>query len=86
MYGFVEAVFICIFLLMGWKAGWSKAPKDERFCTVIGKSYELLDEGGEDENCSNKPCGSYCEEEEGVDNDEQSAAGEEKNVEGDEQR
>mmetsp|Transcript_14725 Transcript_14725/g.21741 ORF Transcript_14725/g.21741 Transcript_14725/m.21741 type:complete len:333 (-) Transcript_14725:194-1192(-) len=40
-YGLVEAVFICIFCVICWKMGWSKAPKDEALCTVIGKSYEV---------------------------------------------
>lgn len=29
---------------MFWKLGWSKAPADEKCCTVIAKSYELHDE------------------------------------------
>lgn len=51
VYGFVEAIAICIFLCTFWKLGWSKAPKNEKFCTVITKSYELRDkeEDGEDD-------------------------------------
>ena len=43
IYGFFEAGSICIYLLSFWKLGWSKAPKDEKFCTVITESYELRD-------------------------------------------
>ena len=41
VYGFVEIFFIGIYLLIFWKLGWSKAPKNEKCCTVITKSYEL---------------------------------------------
>ncbi|KAL3800619.1 hypothetical protein HJC23_006081 [Cyclotella cryptica] len=41
IYGLVEAVAIGLYLLVFWKLGWSKAPSDENFCTVITKSYEL---------------------------------------------
>ena len=41
IYGLVEAVFIGLFLIIGWKIGWSKAPKNERVCKVITKSYEI---------------------------------------------
>lgn len=43
IYGFVEAIAIGIYLFIMWKFGWSKAPKDEKCCTVITKSYELYD-------------------------------------------
>lgn len=41
IYGFVEAVAIGIYLVTFWKLGWSKAPKDENFCIVVAKSYEI---------------------------------------------
>ena len=52
VYGFVEAIAIGLYLLIFWKLGWSKAPKNEKCCTVITKSYELVEndeEGGEEE-------------------------------------
>jgi hypothetical protein len=60
MYGFVEAISIGLYLLIFWKLGWSKAPKDEKICTVIIKSYEVVhyedadeDDEGEDQVGSN---------------------------------
>ena len=44
VYGFVEIFAIGIYLLIFWKLGWSKAPKNEKCCTVITKSYELHEE------------------------------------------
>jgi hypothetical protein len=42
IYGFVEALFIGIYLIIFWKLGWTKAPKDEKLCcTVITTSYEI---------------------------------------------
>lgn len=41
IYGFVEAISIGIYLLIFWKFGWSKAPKDEKICTIITKTYEV---------------------------------------------
>lgn len=35
---FIEYIFNCA---IGWKLGWSKAPKDEKCCKVIVKSYEI---------------------------------------------
>mmetsp|Transcript_7716 Transcript_7716/g.12722 ORF Transcript_7716/g.12722 Transcript_7716/m.12722 type:complete len:383 (+) Transcript_7716:204-1352(+) len=57
IYGFVEAISIGVYLLIFWKLGWSKAPKDEKICTVIVKTYEVQshnddpdnDDEGEDE-------------------------------------
>ena len=61
IYGFVEAISIGVYLLIFWKLGWSKAPKDEKICTVIVKTYEVQshnddpdnDDEGEDEVGSN---------------------------------
>jgi len=60
MYGFVEAISIGLYLLIFCKLGWSKAPKDEKICTVIIKSYEVVhyedadeDDEGEDQVGSN---------------------------------
>lgn len=41
IYGLVEAISIGVYLLIFWKLGWSKAPKDEKFCTIIAKTYEI---------------------------------------------
>jgi hypothetical protein len=41
IYGFVEAGAIGLYLIIFWKLGWSKAPKDENFCIVVAKSYEI---------------------------------------------
>jgi hypothetical protein len=49
-YGFVEALSVCIYLITFWKLGWTKAPKNERLCTVITTSYEIH----EDEECQEK--------------------------------
>lgn len=40
-YGLVEAVVLGIYCITAWKIGWTKAPPNESFCTVIGKSYEV---------------------------------------------
>jgi hypothetical protein len=40
-YGIVEAVILAIFCLVCWKIGWTKAPSDENFCTMIATSYEV---------------------------------------------
>lgn len=50
VYGFAEAVLICIHLLLFWKLGWSKAPRDEKCCTVLTKSYELHNNSREDDD------------------------------------
>jgi len=43
-YGLFEAVLLGFYLAFGWKLGWTKAPKNEKFCVVIATSYELTDE------------------------------------------
>ena len=61
IYGFVEAISIAVYLLIFWKLGWSKAPKEEKICTIIVKTYEVQDHNedpekddeGEDEVGSN---------------------------------
>jgi predicted Na+-dependent transporter len=35
-YGVVEAVIIGIYCLWAWKVGWTKAPADEKVCTILG--------------------------------------------------
>lgn len=43
-YGFVEAILIGIYCLFAWKAGWTKAPANEKLCVVITKTYEIEDD------------------------------------------
>lgn len=48
-YGLVEMVLLATFCLLSWKAGWTKAPSDEKLCVVLATSYEveLGEEGAE---------------------------------------
>lgn len=41
-YGLVEAVLLGIYCTIAWKGGWTKAPKNASFWTMIGTSYEVL--------------------------------------------
>lgn len=41
LYGGVEALAIGIYCVWAWKMGWTKAPANENFCTVVTKSYEV---------------------------------------------
>ena len=47
-YGVVEAVAIGIYCVWAWKAGWTKAPADEKLCTILANTYEL--ENHQEEN------------------------------------
>lgn len=53
-YGAFEAILLAFYCMIAWKLGWTKAPRDDPFCMVITKSYEVKDDddiGGErDEN------------------------------------
>lgn len=40
-YGIVEAVLLACFCMICWKIGWTKAPTNENFCTIIATSYEV---------------------------------------------
>ena len=40
-YGIVEAVLIGSYCIFAWKKGWTKAPKDESICKILGNSYEV---------------------------------------------
>ncbi|KAL3943348.1 MAG: hypothetical protein SGBAC_002589 [Bacillariaceae sp.] len=48
-YGIVEAIFVGAFCIGGWKAGWTKAPRDVSFWKMIATTYEVLEaeKGGE---------------------------------------
>lgn len=41
-YGLIEAFLLGIYCILAWKAGWTKAPKNISFWTMIGTSYEVL--------------------------------------------
>ncbi|KAL7545315.1 hypothetical protein ACHAWF_008674 [Thalassiosira exigua] len=43
-YGLVEGVVLGFYCIVGWKLGWTKAPRDEKFCVMLVKTYEV-DEG-----------------------------------------
>ena len=40
-YGMIEAIAVCIFCILSWKLGWTKAPPGDSLYTVITTSYEL---------------------------------------------
>lgn len=50
VYGMVEAILICLYCIWAWKAGWTKAPPDEKLCVVMIKTYEVHDETSEDDD------------------------------------
>lgn len=41
-YGLLEAFILGIYCILAWKAGWTKAPKNCSFWTMIGTNYEVL--------------------------------------------
>lgn len=41
-YGLVEAVTLGLYCVVAWKVGWTKAPTDVSFCTMILESYEVI--------------------------------------------
>lgn len=49
----MQTLFVGIFCLISWKAGWTKAPADENIFTVVLKSYEVSDEEREEVDPSN---------------------------------
>jgi predicted Na+-dependent transporter len=48
-YGIVEAVIIAFYCVWAWKAGWTKAPPNEKICVVMTRTYEVNAEEDEDE-------------------------------------
>lgn len=40
-YGLMEAIVLGIYCIIGWKCGWTKAPREETFCTMIVTTYEV---------------------------------------------
>ena len=49
-YGVVEAVFVGIYCVGAWKAGWTKAPANENVFKVLITSYEVLELEEEDDD------------------------------------
>jgi predicted Na+-dependent transporter len=47
-YGVVEAVLVGMYCMGAWKYGWTKAPADVSFWTMISTSYEVLTAEQED--------------------------------------
>jgi len=43
-YGLVEAVVLGLYCIIAWKLGWTKAPRDDNFCTMIMATYEVDDD------------------------------------------
>lgn len=41
-YGLVEAIAIFMYCIVVWKLGWTKAPRDANFFTMISTSYEVV--------------------------------------------
>jgi hypothetical protein len=41
-YGIMEAIVLGIYCVISWKAGWTKAPSNISFWTMISTSYEVL--------------------------------------------
>jgi hypothetical protein len=48
LYGVYTAAAIALFCLYSWKAGNTKAPKDENFCVVVSTTYEVSSDNEED--------------------------------------
>jgi hypothetical protein len=40
-YGLLEAIILAFYCLIAWKLGWTKAPKDEKLCIILAKTYEV---------------------------------------------
>lgn len=43
-YGGVEAVVLGLYCIVCWKLGMTKAPKDEKVCVVLSKTYEIIED------------------------------------------
>lgn len=41
-YGFVEMFVLSIYCILAWKAGYTKASPDEKFCVTLTKTYEVI--------------------------------------------
>lgn len=54
-YGLLEAFILGLYCIIAWKLGWTKAPKDEKICIILAKSYEVeeTDDKSENEGANN---------------------------------
>lgn len=43
-YGLMEAVVLGLYCLIAWKLGWTKAPRNVGFCTMLVTTYEVDDD------------------------------------------
>ncbi|KAL3805701.1 hypothetical protein HJC23_005945 [Cyclotella cryptica] len=43
-YGVMEAVVLGLYCIIAWKCGWTKAPRDDKFCVMIMTTYEVEDD------------------------------------------
>ena len=43
-YGLVEAFVLGLYCIIAWKCGWTKAPRDDKFCVMIMATYEVEDD------------------------------------------
>lgn len=46
-YGLMEAVVLGIYCIIAWKLGWTKAPRDEKFCVMVVTTYEVDEDSTE---------------------------------------
>jgi len=56
LYGLVEAVVLGGYCMIAWKLGWTKAPKDESFCTVLLTTYEVDEDDESEEDILDAMC------------------------------
>lgn len=42
-YGLMEGIVLGLYCVIGWKLGWTKAPRDEKFCVAVVNTYEVAD-------------------------------------------
>jgi hypothetical protein len=43
LYGLAEAVILGVYCIGAWKMGWTKAPSNTPFWTMLFRSYEVLE-------------------------------------------
>ncbi|KAL7540803.1 hypothetical protein ACHAXR_010391 [Thalassiosira sp. AJA248-18] len=46
-YGLMEGIVLGIYCIVGWKMGWTKAPRDEKFCVMVVTTYEVESDDSE---------------------------------------
>lgn len=47
-YGLMEMAILGLYCIVAWKSGWTKAPKEEKICVVLSKTYEILENDKDD--------------------------------------